>query len=104
MSIYDFTPEELEEIRIADQSMDKRRSPRKGAFVWGGDRRSDTAKAKNANHLGNALWEYRVSRGLTQRGLAKEMTVRQQEISKMECGVRPISEYVLRYMEAHKDG
>ena len=104
MSIYDFTPEELEEIRIADQSMDKRRRPRKDAFGWGGDRRSATAKAKNMNHPGNPLWEYRVSRGLTQRDLAEKMTVCQQEISGMERGVRPISEYVLRYMEAHKDG
>lgn len=104
MSIYDFTPEELEEIRIADESMDRRRGPKKDAFGWGGDRRSATAKAKNMNHPGNALWEFRVSRGLTQRELEEQMLVCQQEISKMERGVRPISEYVLRWMEAHKDG
>ena len=61
---------------------------------WGGDRRSTAAKAKHCNHVGNPLWEYRVSRGLNQRDLAEEMYVAQQTISDMERGKRPISPYV----------
>ena len=67
---------------------------------WGGDRRSAVAKAKHLNHPGNPLWEYRVSRGLTQRDLAEELYVVQQTISDMERGRAPISQYVRSWLEA----
>ena len=61
---------------------------------WGGDRRSETAKAKHCNHPGNPLWEYRVSRGMNQRDLAEEMYISQQTVSDMERGRIGISCYV----------
>ena len=61
---------------------------------WGEDRRSPTAMAKHINHLGNPLWEYRVSLGLTQRDLAEKMYISQQCISDMERGRAKISTYV----------
>lgn len=66
---------------------------------WGGDRRSPTAMAKHINHLGDPLWEYRVSRGLTQRDLAEEMYICQQSISDMERGRAKISKYVRGWLQ-----
>ena len=57
----------------------------------GGDRRSDKA---HVNHVGNALWEYRVMNRMTQRELAEEMYICQQTISEIERGRMPINEYV----------
>lgn len=68
---------------------------------WSEDRRNAVAKAKHMNHPGNPLWEYRVSRGLTQRDLAEELYVVQQTISDMERGRSPISQYVRSWLEAH---
>lgn len=66
---------------------------------WGGDRRSAMAKAKHINHLGNPLWEYRVGRGLTQRELAEEMYLCQQNISCMERGALPLNEYTKNWLK-----
>ena len=66
---------------------------------WGGDRRSTTAKAKHINHLGNPLWEYRVSHGLTQRDLSEEIYISQQCISDMERGRAKISKYVRGWLQ-----
>lgn len=65
---------------------------------WGGDRRSPQAQAKHINHLGNPLWEYRVSHGLTQRELAEEMFICQQCISDYERGRLPLSKYVREWL------
>lgn len=66
---------------------------------WSGDRRSHTARAKHINHLGNPLWEYRVSHGLTQRDLAEDLYISQQCISDMERGRLPISKYVRGWLQ-----
>jgi len=71
---------------------------------WGGDRRSEMAKAKHINHPGNRLWEYRVSRGLTQRELAERLYVTQQCISCMERGATRISAYTQQWLDAQEKG
>ena len=65
----------------------------------GGDRRSTIAKAKHINHPGNPLWDYRVSKGLTQRQLAEQLFICQQGISSMERGETRISADIYQYME-----
>ena len=66
---------------------------------WGGDRRSVVAKAKHINHVGNPLWEYRVTHGLTQRDLSQEMFISQQCISDYERGRIKLSKYVLEWLK-----
>ena len=64
----------------------------------GGDRRSKAAKAGHVNHIGNPLWEYRITRGMTQKELSERMFVCQQSISDMERGRLPITPYVYKFM------
>ena len=106
MSIYDFTPAELEAIRKADEQIERmmRMKRKRHAANWGGDRRSEHAKGAHINHLGNPLWEYRVMLGLTQKVLAQRMHVSQQNISDMECGYLKINDYVLQWMKDHPEG
>lgn len=110
MSIYDFSPEELEAIRRADAEIERaetrRRKKNRKRFSpnWGGDRRSERAKGTHINHLGNPLWEFRVMNGLTQKTLGKRLYISQQAISDMERGRISISEYVLQWMKDHPEG
>ena len=110
MSIYDFTPAELEEIRRADAMIElaeqrRRKKMRHGYSPnWGGDRRSERAKGTHINHLGNPLWEFRVMNRLTQKALAELMHMSQQNVSDMERGRIRINEYVLQWMEDHPEG
>ena len=94
MSIYDFTPEEMEEIRIFDASINKR----------GGQKRYSRGVIGSVSHKGNALWEYRMTRKIDQRTLAEEMGLCQQSVSRMERGDTPISRYAAEWMEAHPNG
>jgi len=101
MSIYDFTPAELEEIRRADDEIERyyRERKRRSTQNCGGDRRSAEFKTKqHNNHLGNPLWEYRVKRNVTQRELAKELHITQETISAMERGKSRISRYVMEWL------
>lgn len=86
MSIYDFTPEELEEIRKADREMDKRRGrPRRGS----------------STHPGNPVWEYRRKLGITQHQLSERMRISERSISGMERGTIEVTPYALGWIEAH---
>ena len=68
-------------------------------YTWGGDRRSPKAPVK---HPGNRLWEYRISRGLSQNELAAEMFISQQCVSRMEnSNNSALSKYALEWLDEH---
>lgn len=107
--IYDFTPEELEEIRRADAEIERRESVRKhgcdterDTSNCGGDRRSEKRHNFEAiNRIGNPVWEYRVKYNITQRELAKRMYTTQETVSSWERGKCKIPAYVLTWLQEH---
>lgn len=104
--IYDFTPEELEEIRRVDAEIERREYLKKHGMKadhdttnCGGDRRSDKRRAfERLNRVGNPIWEYRVKHNISQKELAKKMYVSQGSISEWERGVSKISQYALEWL------
>ena len=99
--IYDFTPEELEEIRRADEEIERRYRAKKRRNIYncGDDRQhTDILMKQHNNHIGNPLWEYRVKHNITQRQLAKQLYITQTRISAMERGKQQISSYVMDWL------
>lgn len=100
--IYDFTPEELEEMRKADAEIERRESMRnhgRDTANCGGDRRSYGYHHKqSAIRMGNPVWEYRVKHNLTQRELAKRMYTSQETVSAWERGKCKVSKYALEWL------
>lgn len=107
--IYDFTPEELEEIRRADAEIERRESMRKHGIETGrdtsncgGDRRNNKRhEFERINRLGNPVWEYRVKHNITQRELAKRMYTTQETVSSWERGKCKIPAYALTWLQEH---
>lgn len=105
MSIFDFTPEEMEAIRQADAEIEeyyRKRKLKKNGVGSGGDRHSAAFMTKQrAARTGNPVWEYRMSHNLTQKQLANMMHVTQETVSAMERGKSKISQYVADWLKAH---
>jgi len=103
--IYDFTPEELEAIRRADEEIEERirarqaQKARRDTSRCGGDMKSaERKKYERLNRIGNPIWEYRVKYNLTQRELAKQMYITQETISAWERGKCKVSRYALEWL------
>ena len=100
MSIYDFTPAELEEIRRADEEIERRSgNKRRITENCGGDRRSAEFKARQRdNYPGNPLREYREKHNLTQNELAVKLFVSRSTISDIECGKTKMNRYIKEWL------
>ena len=106
--IYDFTPEELEAIRRADEELEERirakraQKERRDTSKCGGDMKSTKRKEyERINRIGNPIWEYRVKYNLTQRELARRMYTTQETVSAWERGKCKIPPYAIDWLREH---
>lgn len=105
--IYDFTPEELEEIRRADAELEariraNRREIESDASNGAGDKRGEKRHSfVNINRTGNPVWEYRVKHNITQRELAKKLYTTQESVSAWERGKCKIPPDVIDWLREH---
>lgn len=101
--IYDFTPEELEEMRKADAEIERREYMRKhgrDTTNCGGDRRSGKYhEFSRIKRTGNPVWEYRTAHKLTQKDLANQMHTSQESVSSWERGKCKIPVYAIEWIK-----
>lgn len=92
MSIYDFTPAELEEIRRADAELERHGRPKSG-------RGRKPGEIPPKNREGNPVYDFRYAHGLTQARAAEIFDCTNTTVRNWETGKSRIPKRVLNYID-----